>query len=382
MATFADFFTRPLVGFLASGDEVVNGDIANRDGQLVSKALVDEGFSIFKHILTPDHPEHLQADLHYLMQHCDIIIMFGGLGPTSDDHTRDVLSNVSNAPLVLNEENWAGIQRRLKSFDLPVDIANKKQAYFPEGADIFHNPHGTAAGFCVQADNTHIFSLPGPPKECMEMFYHFVLPACQALQQHDRKKIYKWRLFGVSESEAASKLDAVIEKYGIRTGFRLEVPYLEFKLFTDANKDYSAAIAEVETALAPYQLSHPYLKTDEHLLEILKHHPDLTLTIDDTVTGGLLSTTLLSPETHKQIEFKPWTSPINNSVCLKLTGLDSYWDNQPLAHPTQFTVTVTYGEHHFEKSYDYKLRGHRTLLYVVAIACYKVIQALPVSAKA
>jgi nicotinamide-nucleotide amidase len=249
------FFSKQ-IALLATGDEICNGDIVNSNSAEIAQRLFSEGMYSGTHITVGDNLSDIETAIHFLLQKHQALIITGGLGPTSDDVTRQALSQALKKKLVFDAAVWETIVARLTylGYTNPPE-SNRQQAFFPENAVIIPNAHGTAAGCMVQVQSNgqFIFMLPGPPAECLPMFNAAVLPVLkeQEFQQvlyHDR-----WLLSGVNEAEIAEKLDEAISPFNCMTGYRVCYPYIEVKLCSTHQSDFANAILVVEKIVAAYK---------------------------------------------------------------------------------------------------------------------------------
>ena len=241
------------VGFVATGDELTQGDILNTNGQAMAHKVHSLGLSIGQHVITNDDEDEIIAALRYQLAHHDIIILSGGLGPTSDDKTRFALAKCIGKELIFNEANWKQIVARLSKYNRLIGDHNRQQALFPENASILNNPNGTAAGCSVEYHGKTIFMLPGPPSECLPMFKDYVLPALEKLSSTQYR--LKYFLTGASEGDIAAKLDAAVAHLDCRTGYRCNKPDLEFKLSTSNKAHFEEAQKLVEPIVEAYLIN-------------------------------------------------------------------------------------------------------------------------------
>jgi nicotinamide-nucleotide amidase len=253
------------VGFIATGDEITCGDILNTNGQYCAKILHETGFAIPYHLITDDQEAHIVSALNFLLHEVDIIILIGGLGPTSDDRTRFALSKAIEQPLLIDEACWKNLQQRLSKISMAAGN-NKQQALFPEGATILPNPNGTAAGCFYTHQTKNIFMLPGPPSECIPMFTDYVLPMLEHLALPKAKS--KWLLLGANEGEIANLLDTAVGELAT-TGYRWVYPYLEYKLFSESHEKLKLAMTASEIITAPFFISRNNKQAWQVLLEHL-----------------------------------------------------------------------------------------------------------------
>lgn len=359
------------IALLATGDEICNGDILNSNAQAISQQLHDLGMHVGIHAAASDNITEIQNTLLFLLQSHQAVIITGGLGPTSDDLTRFALSNVINQPLIFNEAVWENIVTRLKKFGYtqPPEC-NRQQALFPEHATIIPNPNGTAAGCLVTRDKQLIFMLPGPPSECLPMLNTVVVPT---LKQHDFSQISfhkSWMLFGVGEGQIAEKLDALIKPFTCVTGYRIFYPYIEFKLHSYQEKDFNAAIPQIEKLIAPYLISEGKKTASDMLLSWLATK-NITLQICDKATGGLLQNTLTTPDTVNKLYF----TNAEEFPTFTLSGLQEYWQQQE-SNETAIKLDFWVNQQQNTLQTSVFNRGERVKKYAVEWACYQIRKIL------
>ncbi|MGI6433362.1 MAG: nicotinamide-nucleotide amidohydrolase family protein [Sphaerochaetaceae bacterium] len=174
------------VSIFIIGTEITRGIIADRHGQLIAKELTTIGYHIHRITIVPDDGS-IAPLLASCVKRSDIVILTGGLGPTSDDMTRQVVADIAGVPLIQDEEAFNRLYERLgeRSYG-----ANQRQVMFPAGFHVIENPKGTAPGFwgeitVEQQRLVRIYAMPGPPVEMHEMFYNKILPALTKLTGHE-----------------------------------------------------------------------------------------------------------------------------------------------------------------------------------------------------
>jgi nicotinamide-nucleotide amidase len=202
-------------GIVVTGTEVLTGRISDLNGPWLSERLGELGVDVAHILVVGDRPADLEAALRFLAgEGVDLIVTSGGLGPTADDLTAEVVARFSGRDLVLDEgmeEKIArilrGFARRLRLNEDAVRAANRKQAMVPEGA-IAIDPVGTAPGLVVTANGRVVVVLPGPPRELQPMWPQAVetAPVRKVLERARPLRGYTLRLFGIPESEIASSL--------------------------------------------------------------------------------------------------------------------------------------------------------------------------------
>lgn len=365
------------VALLATGDEIIYGDILNSNAQEIAYRLYHQSIIIGTHMVASDNLVEIETAIQFLLQHHEALIITGGLGPTSDDLTRYALSNVIKRKLVFDTPTWRNIVRRLKRFGYshPPET-NRQQALFPQGATIIPNPNGTAAGCLLHHRNKLIFMLPGPPIECLPMINTVVLPTLQKASFQQILYREKWLLFGVSEGEIAEKLDALAKPFQCVTGYRICYPYIEFKLLSHHPADFSALLTLVKKTITPYLIGTGK-KTASALLREKLSKSSHTLIIHDAATGGLLESILKTPRTYSRIFLSTnrQTYPAT-ALYLQMKGLKDFWQQNKTAVRTSLEMTFIYKKKKLTLKTTIPYRGKHVLHYAVEFICKETLKLL------
>ena len=320
------------IAILATGDEIVHGDTLNTNSHEIAHALSSEGLSLGFQLSCSDKEKDIVDCLNFLADKHNIIILIGGLGPTTDDLTRFALAKFTNEPLIQYEEALTHIQNRLQAAKVIMNQGNVQQCLFPRQATLLPNPNGTAVGCYYQWNNKVFILLPGPPRECLPMFNDFVLPLLEKTQ-HSNKQIIKWRIFGMAESEIAQTLEDALADLDCQTGYRLDTPYIEFKV--RCTSDLLAKVKGiVDPILAPHFIATTEQKASDKLRELILNLNE-PVNIIDEATGGLLQVLLTKNGTHRLLNFH---SINKTTLSFHLSGLKEYWTQQPPKGQTQLTI--------------------------------------------
>jgi nicotinamide-nucleotide amidase len=203
-------------GIVVTGTEVLTGRISDRNGPWVSEQLAAHGVEVAHILIVGDRPEDLEAALRFLAaEGMDLIVTSGGLGPTADDLTAEIVARFAGRELVLDPEMEEKISaiirafaRRMGGLDEEALVAsNRKQAMVPEGS-VALDPEGTAPGLVVPAGERVVVVLPGPPRELRPMWPTALAtrPVQEVLARSTPLRAYTLRMFGVPESEIAKSL--------------------------------------------------------------------------------------------------------------------------------------------------------------------------------
>ena len=166
------------------GTELLLGNIANTDAQMLSQSLSTLGVNVFWHAVVGDNPQRLREALDIARHRADIILTTGGLGPTYDDLTKQTICAAFGQKLVLHEDILEDIRAFYQSaLHVPMPENNTQQAELPEGCTVFDNPVGTAPGCAFEAEGVHVLMLPGPPFEMRTMLQNWAVPYLRGLSK-------------------------------------------------------------------------------------------------------------------------------------------------------------------------------------------------------
>lgn len=216
-------------GIVVTGTEVITGRISDSNGPWVSEQLAGLGVEVAHIIVVADRPDDLEAALRFLAaEGMDLIVTTGGLGPTADDLTGEIVAKFAGRELVLDEEMLEKIAEILRAFasrrgfefdEAALIDANRKQAMVPEGAEAL-DPVGTAPGLVVPAGERVVIVLPGPPRELQPMWPVALEAAAvrEVLGRSTPLHGYTMRMFGVPESEIAKSLREIEHDDGVDLG--------------------------------------------------------------------------------------------------------------------------------------------------------------------
>ena len=291
-------------GILITGTEVLSGIISDRNGPWLSERLRERGVEAAQILIVADRREDMRAALDFMAaQGLDLVVTSGGLGPTADDLTAEVVADFTGRPLALDaaleERIWAileGLRRRWRNLDEDaMRASNRKQALVPEGATVLE-PVGTAPGLIVPGEPT-VLVLPGPPRELQPMWETALeTPALASLLE--RAGTYEqriMRLFGIPESEIARSLREIeadglpLERLEITTCLRRG----EIEIATVFEPQAAAVYASFEAAVRE-QHGHTLFSVDGSTVDdqVIGLLAGRTLAVAESCTGGLMAARL------------------------------------------------------------------------------------------
>ena len=183
---------------ISVGTELLLGHVTNTDARDISEMLSKIGINVKYHTVVGDNPERLRQCVETAKRRADIIITTGGLGPTCDDLTKQILAEAFGLKLAENKAEREGLYDYIR-YGKKFTDNNFTQAMLPEGCTVFHNNCGTAPGCGFEKDGKIVVMIPGPPKECNAMFRESALPYLRKLSE-ELIVSHSVRIFGLGES--------------------------------------------------------------------------------------------------------------------------------------------------------------------------------------
>lgn len=368
---------------ISVGTELTNGQILNKNAQWLAEKLDRFGIITNFQISTPDQKENILKALR-LCEDSDLLFITGGLGPTTDDFTREVVAEWAGHKLIFDEKSWQRIQDLLTPRRIPVREMQRQQCYFPDDSKILINTAGTANGYFFKKDSQNVFVLPGPPKEIEAIWKSEISSQIEKLTASlDPWITYSWDTMGLGESEIAFKTEEALKSVSIEKSYRVHLPYVEVKLSFHRSQtaQYQAAINKVELALLPWTISKNKEDLNESLNLFLQNYDSIY--IQDDVTQNfffsrleeslkfllkLNKKTLFSSGAESQSAFMS----LNNYLIVKLRERDakSYLcieDNkESVKRTTEIHLQTPYDSFYFEKGQE--VTRERRLRYLAELA--------------
>ena len=279
---------------IAVGTELLLGNIANTDAQMISQGLSALGINVFYHTVVGDNPERVRQAVDIARHRADIIITTGGLGPTCDDLTKVALASAFGRDLYYDEHSAQRIRDRFAAMERPITDNNYQQAMLPRGCTVLDNDWGTAPGVAFEADGTHVIMLPGPPRECEMMFKFRAVPYLKQLSDGVIAS-RTVKTFGIGESAAEEKLRDLMNSLRNPTLAPYAKPSgTEMRITAHAatEEEALALIAPVEQQvkdiLGDVVIGVDVESLEEVCLALLKEK-GLTLGTAESCTGGLVA---------------------------------------------------------------------------------------------
>ncbi|EAB4958226.1 nicotinamide mononucleotide deamidase-related protein YfaY [Salmonella enterica] len=279
------------VEMLSTGDEVLHGQIVDTNAAWLADFFFNQGVPLSRRNTAGDNLDSLVAILRERSQHADILIVNGGLGPTSDDLSALAAATAKGEGLVLHEEWLAEMERYFQQRGRVMAPSNRKQAELPASAEFIPNPVGTACGFALQLNRCLMFFTPGVPSEFKVMVEQEILPRLRArFSLPEPPLCLRLTTFGRSESDLAQSLDSLSLPPGVTMGYRSSMPIIELKLTGPATQREAmlALWSEVRRVAGQNLIFEGTEDLPAQIARCLQER-QLSLTLSEQYTSGLLA---------------------------------------------------------------------------------------------
>jgi nicotinamide-nucleotide amidase len=301
-----------------TGSELMLGQILNTHLGYFSTQLSRFGLKVDRQATVPDD-EMIEAALRDAYIRADVILLTGGLGPTSDDLTREIIADFCNAPLEFDPAVHEEILAYFRQRHLTPPESVRAQALVPLGAGVLKNTCGTAPGLHLQKRDRHIFCLPGPPSELHPMFEEQVLPILQKLAPEKAPLLSKTlRSHGIGESAVQDKVGARLREIAsLEVGYCAHPGAVDIRLVTVSPTDLIAGIEILHDALGPAVFGEGTETLEQVVIELAARR-EKTLATAESCTGGLVSHLLTNVPGSSQAFMQGWVVYSNASKVQEL----------------------------------------------------------------
>ncbi|HDU2689592.1 TPA: nicotinamide mononucleotide deamidase-related protein YfaY [Klebsiella pneumoniae] len=279
------------VEMLSTGDEVLHGQIIDTNAAWLADFFFNQGLPLTRRNTVGDDLDALVAILRERSEQADVLIVNGGLGPTSDDLSALAAATAKGEGLILHPEWLETMTRFFAERGRPMAESNRKQAEIPASAEMINNPVGTACGFAIQLNRCLMFFTPGVPSEFKVMVEQEILPRLrQRFTLPDPPVCLRLTTFGRSESELAQSLNPLTLPPGVVMGYRSSMPIIELKLTGPANqRDAMLALWPEVRKVAGDSLIFEGTEGLPTLIARCLQERQLSLTLSEQFTSGLLA---------------------------------------------------------------------------------------------
>jgi nicotinamide-nucleotide amidase len=281
---------------ICTGEEVLSGQIIDTNAAWVANALMDHGIEMQHRSTVGDRIDDLVSAFSERSLRADVILVNGGLGPTTDDLSAEAMAKALGEDLVEHTQWREHLEAWFTQRGRTMPASNLKQCLLPASAILVDNPVGSAPGFRVKFNKAWLFFTPGVPVELKQMVDEQFIPFLkQEFDLSEPTKLHKLLTLGHGESMLADKLDKLTLPSGVTLGYRPSIPHLEIKLFARGEKAIAALpeflkAVKAELGIAVVAEGPPLIAEAVHALLV---DSGLTLSIAESCTGGMLTSQLI-----------------------------------------------------------------------------------------
>lgn len=306
-----------------TGTELLLGKVVNTHAGYFGQELFKLGLRIQRQTTIPDGDE-IRVVLQECFPRTDVILITGGLGPTSDDITREVVAEMLGLDLILDETILATINDMFRSRGYKPSKSNDRQAMVPEGAEVLENPNGTAPGLYVPAieaaGSPHLFLLPGPPRELKPMFEALVYPKLSEMVGGGHVPEWRnFRIYGVGESSLASKLEPLFEPIpDLELGYCARLGEVDLRLI-GTSEAIEAASAVVRTEYAEDIIVESEDSIEEVIQRLLAEKGE-TVSTAESCTGGYIASSITNASGSSSVFHQGYVT-YSNEAKRKILGV-------------------------------------------------------------
>ncbi|MDE6357882.1 MAG: competence/damage-inducible protein A [Eubacteriales bacterium] len=284
---------------LSVGTEILLGEILNTNSKFLSEELALIGIDVYNHTSVGDNEKRLTEAIEIAFKRADIIITTGGLGPTDDDLTKEVISKYFGKKLITHNPTIENMKKYFNNSDGEMPVSNLKQAEMPEGCTIFMNDNGTASGCMIEENGKIAIMLPGPPNEVIPMFKDKIKP--YLIKKSEKVLISKsLNLCGIGESDASE----IIKDLMLNSKNPTIAPYagkneVRFRITASGKNEDEAKKLLTPTIDKLYKIFKDYIygENDETIeiavINKLKEK-NMTIATAESCTGGMLASTMIN----------------------------------------------------------------------------------------
>lgn len=283
------------------GTELLMGATINTNSAYLSSALNDIGLNVLYHVTVGDNEKRIEDEFLRLLSISDVIITTGGLGPTKDDISKDIVARSLGLDMILSDEIVIDIKNKFAKFSRTMTDNNLRQAYIPDGAKILYNDFGTAPGILIDTkyndERKIVIMLPGPPREVKPMFENKVIPYFKNIIDNKINSKYL-RIYGMGESAVESQIMDLIETQTnptIATYVKNSEVMIRVTSSGDSEDENIRLIDESIKKIRAIIGDYIYSDDNEELSDIVCKmliEKNITIATAESCTGGLIAKTL------------------------------------------------------------------------------------------
>ena len=282
---------------VSTGTELLLGETLNTSAHYLTGKLSSLGIEVDYHTTVGDNSMRLEQVLQQAIERSDLIITTGGLGPTADDLTKELVAKVLDLKMEIDASSLEKIKQFFGRRKAPMPASNEKQAYFPQGAKILPNPIGTAPGAIIEKNGKTVIILPGPPFEMKPMFKNYVLPELARIVGPNAERMNErvLKVFGIGESAIEKVLDELMNLPNLTVALLAKRAEMHIRLVARSTEitygEAKKTLNQVEEEIRRRLGNKVFGSDQETMVGIVGQglkNQNLTISTAESCTGGLL----------------------------------------------------------------------------------------------
>jgi nicotinamide-nucleotide amidase len=321
-------YTNMQAEIITIGDELLLGMTVDTNSSFIATILTEAGFKIYQITSISDSKEHILKVIDEAFTRSDFVIVTGGLGPTSDDITKETIAGYFNSGLVTDSATLENISSLLRSRGLEMNENNRKQALVPDRCRVLSNERGTAPGMLFEKDGHSLVSMPGVPYEMRHIMETHIIPY---IKHHFRKETIVYRTvmtYGTFEARLAEILELFEEELpgDVRLAYLPTAGIIKLRLTAggeeraEALEKINRQINKLQGIIPQYIYGYDGITLEKAVGELLESK-SLTLAIAESCTGGRISGMITSVP-GSSAYFRGAVIAYDNSVKISELGVD------------------------------------------------------------
>lgn len=280
---------------IAVGSELLTPDRIDTNSLFLTAELNKIGVEVIRKTIVGDKRSEIRDAFARALDHAELVISSGGLGPTEDDQTRDGIAELLGRRLSINPEILSGIEERFRRFNRKMAEVNKRQALVPEGATVLENTRGTAPGLWIEAGDRVVVLLPGPPDELKAIFMKQVAERLARRATGTVQVVREMRVTGLTESDLEQRIrETYLSYHDIHTTILASPGEIQIHLRTwtrepvASRKAVNELAERIAAALGDHVFTHRSQSLEEVVADTLLAN-GATISTAESCTGGLLA---------------------------------------------------------------------------------------------
>ncbi|MGD0016848.1 MAG: competence/damage-inducible protein A [Verrucomicrobiia bacterium] len=307
------------IELINTGSELLLGFTVNTHLNYIARKLGEIGLRLERQTTIGDDRSEMRAAITEALRRCDVLIITGGLGPTSDDFTRAVVAELLGRKLIRDGAIATHIAERLRKRGIHLPESIYVQALVPKGAKVLPNHNGTAPGLAVEHNSKLVVLLPGPTRELKPMFEEFVLPMlrqrCGVTAKFDCRT---FKVVGLPESAVEEKVaPALADMRDVELGYCARPGEVEVRIISNLKSSADSAEKQIRAALGDHLFGTGEEQLEEVVVrELIKTRK--TIVTAESCTGGMIANRITNVSGSSEVFLNGWVTYSNDAKMKQL----------------------------------------------------------------